>query len=84
MTEEMKKIQEEARRRFPIGCKFKDPSDPKKGNWRTLTKDDHTYENRAHNRIFANSGNGCLYIDGVWATIFNEESESTEPQYEIY
>ena len=84
MTEEMKKIQEEARRRFPIGCKFKDPSDSKKSKWRILMEDYNTYEIMYSNRIWADSGNGCLYIDGVWATIFNEEPKSTETHYEIY
>lgn len=83
MTTKMKKIQEEAKRRFPIGCKFKDPSDTG-SRWRVLEEDSCTYEIRHPNRIWADSGNGCLYIDGKWATPFIEESAPTETHYEIY
>lgn len=83
METEMEKILEEAKRRFPIGCKFRDPDD-RAGPWRILKSDSCTYEIRDFNRIWADSGNGCLYIDGKWATPFNEEPKLTETHYEIY
>lgn len=80
---DMEKIQEEAKRRFPIGCKFRDPDDSGK-SWRTLKSDYCTYEIRFGGMIYANSRNGCLYKNGVWATPFNEEPKPTETHYEIY
>ncbi|HEY8362837.1 MAG TPA: hypothetical protein VIK77_08135 [Tissierellaceae bacterium] len=69
-------IQEEARKRFPIGCRFINTS----GIETILEEDDFTYK-IVCNRIYANEGNGCLYENGKWATLV--EKEANKPSYPL-
>ena len=64
---DMKAIQEEAKKRFPIGCSFKNTGGD--GPF-TLKKDDVVYEIRGTN-IWAHNGCGCLYKDGKWAELIS-------------
>jgi len=60
----MKAIQEEAKRRFPIGCRFRCTN----GDEYTLVDDVVVYK-IMNNMIYASDGLGCLYKDGQWATL---------------
>lgn len=64
---DMKAIQEEAKRRFPIGCKF---YNTEKARPFTLLKDEHVYEICGTN-IWAHNGCGCLYENGKWAELIS-------------
>lgn len=84
----MKKIQEEAKKRFPIGCYYK----PVRrgggfGEKIKLRADSYVYK-IVQDTIYAHDCAGCLYLDGVWAELCDENGKtigiSTEPQYEIY
>lgn len=68
---DMQDIQEEARKRFPIGCKFI----PVGGhNTYKLLEDGYTYS--IHNKhIWAHLDHGSLYADGQWATFIPEYVE---------
>jgi hypothetical protein len=78
----MKKIQEEARIKFPIGCKFIAANN--NHCVKTLSSDSYTYSING-DRIWADSGNGSLYINGVWATLLdNDGNEIKDNSYEIY
>ena len=76
---DMKDIQEEAKKRFPIGCKFI----PVEGvTTYTLIEDGCTYEiNGKH--IYAHDMHGFLYKDGRWATLVSspETKEESIPEY---
>lgn len=73
---DMKAIQEEAKRRFPIGCKFI-PADSDKTH--TLIEDEYTYE--IHGKyIWAHNGYGHLYENGKWATLVSFPSDISEPE----
>ena len=62
---DMKDIQEEAKKRFPIGCEFIPVSSD---NTYTLIEDSCTYE--IHGKyIWGHDGHGSLYEDGKWATL---------------
>jgi len=61
----MKEIQEECKRRFPIGCTYKSVSTSYSY---VLEKDNYTYSINGNN-IYAHSGCGCLYSDGKYAEI---------------
>jgi hypothetical protein len=63
---DMKAIQEEAKRRFPIGCKFINTE----GAGYMLVQDDKVYK-IVGNMIYASSCYGCLYDDGKWATLLS-------------
>jgi hypothetical protein len=63
---DMKIIQEEAKRRFPIGCRFRCID----GYEDTLVDDDIVYK-ILNNMIYASDGLGCLYKDGKWATLIS-------------
>ena len=63
----MLEIQQEAKRRFPIGCKYKSTS----GYVCILTLDRDVYS--IHDKaIFATAGRGLLYSDGEWAELLEE------------
>lgn len=72
----MVEIQEEAKKRFPIGCEFIDTC----GTKTILRKDDVTYQ-IVGNCIYADEGNGCLYENGKWATLV--EKETNKPSYPL-
>jgi len=75
---DMKDIQEEAKKRFPIGCKFI-PADSHKTH--TLIEDYCTYE--IHGKyIWAHNGHGHLYEDGKWATLVSLPETTKEMFYE--
>ena len=63
---DMKAIQEEAKKRFPIGCRFKNTN----GYICTLKKDDIVYEIHGTS-IWAHDGSGLLYSDGKWAELIS-------------
>lgn len=71
----MIKIQEEAKKRFPIGCEFINTI----GNKYILEKDDFTYK-IVDDCIYANNGKGCLYQNGEWATLVEKKKEEYIPQ----
>lgn len=75
---DMKEIQEEAKKRFPIGCKFI-PADSHKTH--TLIQDSRTYEIRGK-YIWAHSGHGHLYEDGKWATLVSLPETTKEMFHE--
>ena len=62
----MKAIQAEAKRRFPIGCRFRCID----GDEFKLINDDIVYK-IMNNMIYASDGLGCLYKDGTWATLIS-------------
>lgn len=76
---DMKDIQEEAKKRFPIGCKFI-PVDG--DNTYTLIEDDCTYTIKCYS-IWAHSIHGHLYTNGKWATLVSlpESKEESIPEY---
>lgn len=72
----MQEIQEEAKRRFPIGCKFKSIS----GDTFVLELDQVVYSIHDTN-IYAHDGAGLLYGDSKWAELLElPESESWVPK----
>jgi hypothetical protein len=64
---DMKAVQEECKRRFPIGCKYIS-SDSFKSTF-VLNQDEYTYSIQEINKIYAGSGQGLLYKDGVYAEL---------------
>ena len=72
----MEEIQEEAKRRFPIGCKYQD----RFGIKYVLRSDDITYR-ISGNSIYAHGSGGCLYGDGIWSTNLDAPKEIN---YEVY
>jgi hypothetical protein len=75
-TIDMKHIQEEAKRRFPIGCKFIPLGCTQTY---TLIEDSCTYEIRAL-QIWAHDGHGTLYNNGEWATLVSWETLVSLPE----
>jgi hypothetical protein len=63
---DMEAIQAEAKRRFPIGCKFRNTD----GGEYMLVQDDEVYK-IVDNMIYASDCLGCLYKDGTWATLIS-------------
>ena len=61
----MKEIQEECKRRFPIGCTFIPVGS---SNSKILKKDSYTYS-IVGKQIWAHSGAGYLYENGKWAKL---------------
>lgn len=79
---DMKAIQEEAKKRFPIGCEFI-PVDSDKTH--TLIKDEYTYYIYGMN-IWAHYGVGCLYENGEWAILVSlpeTKEEESIPEYVV-
>jgi len=75
---DMKDIQEEVKKRFPIGCKFI-PVDG--DNTYTLIEDSCTYE-IYEKSIFAHYMSGELYNKGKWATLVSSPETTKEMFYE--
>jgi hypothetical protein len=75
---DMKDIQEEAKKRFPIGCKFI-PIDYI--TTYTLIEDDCTYKIK-DKYIFAHNRHGYLYINGKWATLVSSPETTKEMFHE--
>lgn len=77
---DMKAIQKEAKKRFPIGCEFINTS----GNGPfTLKEDEATYDIYGMN-IWAHYSVGSLYEDGKWATLVSlpeTKEEESIPEY---
>lgn len=76
---DMKDIQEEAKKRFPIGCKFI----PVNGTGTyTLKEDSYTYTIHSK-QIYAHDCHGTLYNNGKWATLVSspESKEESIPEY---
>ena len=67
----MKEIQEECKKRFPIGCTYIDTD----GDKHVLKEDSYTYEIRL-NKIFAHGGAGCLYKNGKWAKLVSSSKQN--------
>ena len=61
----MEQIQEECKKRFPIGCTFIDAHEDA---IQVLKKDSVTYKINS-NMIYAHDGAGCLYKNGKYATL---------------
>ena len=80
----MKEIQEEAKRRFPIGCYFIRPDEGKMV--RKLLKNSTTYQISGNHYIYADEGNGSLWIEGKWATLVDKDGNPIPEtvNYEIY
>ena len=74
----MEEIQEECKKRFPIGCTFTN----NKGKTNVLRNDSYTYRIIGQ-IIWAHSGGGLLYADGKYATLVSlPEKNITEiPEY---
>lgn len=72
----MQEIQEEAKRRFPIGCKFKSTA----GNTFVLGLDQDVYSIHGTD-IYAHGGAGLLYSNNKWAKLLElPESELWVPK----
>lgn len=74
----MKEIQEECKKRFPIGCTYINTD----GEKYVLEDDPYTYV-IANQNIWAHSGAGCLYQNGKWAELVSlpEENITEVPEY---
>ena len=74
----MKEIQEECKKRFPIGCTFINTE----GIKYILEDGTDTYKILGNN-IWAHSGAGCLYENGKWAELVSlpEENTTEIPKY---
>jgi len=71
---DMKEIQEEAKKRFPIGCKFI----PVNGTGTyTLKEDSYTYTIHSK-QIYAHDCHGTLYNNGKWATLVSSPETTKE------
>ena len=77
---DMKAIQEECKRRFPIGCTYQCVGDKVA---RLLKEDYSTYDIYGDKHIYAHEGGGCLYKDGKYATLVSlpEEKKPSIPEY---
>lgn len=76
----MKEIQEECKKRFPIGCTYLTPGES------TCVLKDNSYTYHINGQtISAHSGGGLLYADGKYATlVFLPEENITEiPEYVV-
>ena len=69
---DMKAIQEECKKRFPIGCTYQDPADKVA---RLLKEDYSTYDIYGDKHIYAHEGGGCLYQNGKYATLVSLPEE---------
>lgn len=71
-------IQEECKRRFPIGCRFKNTA----GDIYILSKDNYTYQVCNERNVWAGHNQGCLYQDGIYAEVISlpkvEENKSED------
>ena len=77
---DIKQIQEECKRRFPIGCKYISANSIKKQY--ILIQDETVYEiNDSY--IYASDNQGCLYYEGKYAELI-ETLEMIIPEYVEY
>ena len=76
---DIKQIQEECKKRFPIGCKFKNTE----GEEFTLIQDHSVYKIVGNNVIWASSGYGYLYDKGKYAKLI-EAPKMVIPEYVEY
>ncbi len=76
---DIKQIQEECKKRFPIGCKFKNTE----GEEFTLIQDHSVYRIVGNNVIWASSGYGYLYDKGKYAELI-ETPKEVIPEYVEY
>lgn len=74
---DIKQIQEECKRRFPIGCKYKGAGSI---TIYTLNKEEDTYEILKEN-INAGFGQGYLYYEGKYAELIETSEEETIIEY---
>ena len=74
---DIKQIQEECKKRFPIGCKFRCANTK---NQSTLIQDNSVYKIISDSFIWASSGQGCLYYEGKYAELI-ETPEVISPEY---
>jgi len=65
---DMKSIQEECKRRFPIGCKFICAYN---GHDENILKNDETVYSIDGKMIYASYGDGCLYNNGRYAKLLS-------------
>ena len=74
----MEEIQEECKKRFPIGCTYISTSKQTK-----ILKDDSYNYCIVGKNIWAHSGGGCLYENGKWAELVSlpEENITEIPEY---
>lgn len=74
----MEKIQEECKKRFPIGCTYISTNKQSE----VLKDDSYTYS-IIGKQIWAHSGGGCLYENGEWAELvyLPEENITEIPEY---
>lgn len=74
----MEKIQEECKKRFPIGCTYISTNKQSE----VLKDDSYTYS-IIGKQIWAHSGGGCLYENGEWAELVSlpEENITEIPEY---
>lgn len=85
MDTNMKFIQKEAKKRFPIGCRLRNTE----GNPINILRNDYcTYEINGK-RIWTHSGGGALYDNGKWAKLIDDSGnvvdfDNPNPNYEIY
>lgn len=71
--------QQECKRRFPIGCVYKENS--KDTARATLRSDESTYTIHG-NRIYAHNGGGLLYKNGIYSIAIPEENcDNQDPLY---
>jgi len=78
---DIKQIQEECKKRFPIGCKFKNTEGEEEEF--TLIQDHSVYKIVGNNVIWASSGYGYLYDKGKYAELI-EAPEMVIPEYVEY
>jgi hypothetical protein len=66
-------IQAEAKRKFPIGCSFKNTND----KIHDTLEDDNCVYRIVDNKIYAHEGAGCLYKNGKWAELVKTPTSSS-------
>ena len=69
----------EAKRRYPVGTKYKNASDDS-SNIFVLSSDDWS-DSLLDDVVFAEYGKGCLYYKGDWAEIISEPTVEEHPRY---
>jgi hypothetical protein len=80
-TIDMKGIQEECKRRFPIGCKYRSAVDSGGRIECILSKDDIVYTIH-DNSVYGSYGAGCLYSDGKYAELISLPKSKSEIKLE--
>jgi hypothetical protein len=77
----MKEIQEECKRRFPIGCKYISAAHSSAGIECILSKDDIVYTIH-DDSVYGSYGAGCLYSDGKYAELISLPKSKSEIKLE--